>query len=60
MRKKDCNTHQLFFWCPMGVKDVRAFFLYSNRPVFKTTWTGDTHGETNILPSSKWNEESQC
>ena len=26
--------------------------LYTNRPIFEVTWTGDTHKETDILPSN--------
>ena len=35
-------------------------FLYFNRPIFVATWTGDTHKETNILPSDRQSEGSRC
>ena len=42
------------------VKDVRMLLLYSNRPIFMVTWMGDTHGETNVLPSNGQSEDSRC
>ena len=40
------------------VKDARALLLYSNRPILKVTWMGDTHEETNVLLSNRLNEDS--
>ena len=40
------------------VKDVRALLLYSNRPILKVTWMGNTHEETDVLPSNGLNEDS--
>ena len=42
-----------------NVKDVRVLlFTYYNRPILNATWTGDTHEETDILPSSRRDEDS--
>ena len=35
-------------------------FLYFNRPIFVATQTGDTHEETDVLPSNRQSEGSQC
>ena len=35
-------------------------FLYFNRPIFVATWTGDTHEETDVLPSNRQSEGSRC
>ena len=40
------------------VKDMGVLLLYSNRPIFMVTWMGDTHGETNVLPSNRQSEDS--
>ena len=42
------------------VKDPRVLLFYFNRPIFVITWTGDTHEETNVLPSNRWGEGGQC
>ena len=34
------------------VKDARALLLYLTRPILEVTWTGDTHRETDVLPSN--------
>ena len=34
-------------------------FTYYNGSIFETTWTGDTHVETNILPDSGRDNDSQ-
>ena len=39
------------------VKYTRVLLPYYNKPFFNTTWTGDTHEETDILPSSERDED---
>ena len=34
-----------------------CYFLIATGPFFKTTWTGDTHEEINVLPSSRQDED---
>ena len=35
-------------------------FLYFNRPIFMVTWMGNTHEETDVLPSNELSEDYQC
>ena len=39
------------------VKDTAALLPYHNRTFFNSTWTGDTHKETDVLPSTKQSED---
>ena len=32
------------------VKDMRVLLHYPNDSIFRATWTGDTHEETDIVP----------
>ena len=41
----------------LSVKDVRVLLLYSSRLIFVVTWTGDTHRETDVLPSNEWHKD---
>ena len=35
------------------VRYARVLLPYNNSPILNTTWTGDTHVETDVLPSSE-------
>ena len=53
------SSYSLSWTLYPSVKDARALLLYSNRPIFGVTWTGNTHGETIVLPSNGQSEDSQ-
>ena len=49
------HTVKNAYLLPLIVKDTRML-LY--RLIFRTTWTGDTHEETDVLPDSRRDEDS--
>ena len=42
----------------VSVKDTGALLPYCSRTFFNNTWTGDTHKETDVLPSTRREEDS--
>ena len=45
-------------WRNITVMDMRALLPYCDRAFFNNTWTGDTHEETDVLPSARQDEDS--
>ena len=44
--------------CDVVLRTREHCFLYFNRPIFMVTWTGNTHKETDVLPSHRQSEGS--